>query len=89
MTVAQDRNLQIEPLDVPSAILQRRSIKSFKPDAIELELLRRLVKLTVAAPSSDNIQDRRIVATEPRKNPDRLTFSANGLVDRINNSYNR
>lgn len=49
------------PLDVPTAILQRRSIKSFKPDPIAPELLRQLVELTVAAPSSFNIQDWRIV----------------------------
>jgi nitroreductase len=49
------------PLDVPSAILQRRSIKNFKPDPIEPALLRQLVELTIAAPSSFNIQDWRIV----------------------------
>lgn len=64
MTVAQDRNLQTEPLDVPSAILQRRSIKSFKPNPIAPELLHRLVELTVAAPSSYNIQDWRIVLVQ-------------------------
>ncbi len=53
--------LDLMPLDVPTAILQRRSIKSFKPDPIAPELLRRLVELTVAAPSSYNIQDWRIV----------------------------
>jgi nitroreductase len=49
------------PLDVPSAILQRRSIKSFKSDLIAPALLRQLVELTVAAPSSFNIQDWRII----------------------------
>ena len=49
------------PLDVPTAILQRRSIKSFKPDPIAPELLRQLLELTVAAPSSYNIQDWRII----------------------------
>jgi nitroreductase len=49
------------PLDVPTAILQRRSIKNFKPDPIAPELLRQLVELTVAAPSSFNIQDWRII----------------------------
>jgi nitroreductase len=49
------------PLDVPSAILQRRSIKSFKSDPIAPALLRQLVELTVAAPSSFNIQDWRII----------------------------
>ncbi len=49
------------PLDVPSAILQRRSIKNFKPDPIAPDLLRQIVELTVAAPSSFNIQDWRII----------------------------
>jgi nitroreductase len=52
------------PLDVPSAILQRRSIKNFKSDPIAPELLRQLVELTVAAPSSFNIQDWRIVIVQ-------------------------
>ncbi|MBD2020450.1 nitroreductase family protein [Leptolyngbya sp. FACHB-36] len=64
MTQALDRNLQTQPLDVPSAIVQRRAIKNFKPDAIAPELLRRLVELTVAAPSSWNLQDWRIVLVQ-------------------------
>jgi nitroreductase len=52
------------PLDVPTAILQRRSIKSFKPDPIAPELLRQLVELTVAAPSSFNLQDWRIIIVQ-------------------------
>ncbi len=52
------------PLDVTTAILQRRSIKSFKPDPIEPALLRQLVELTVAAPSSYNLQDWRIVVVQ-------------------------
>jgi nitroreductase len=49
------------PLDVPSAILQRRSIKNFKPDPIDPALLNQIIELTIAAPSSFNIQDWRIV----------------------------
>jgi nitroreductase len=59
--IAQQINLQTQPLDVPTAILQRRSIKSFKSDPIAPELLQQLVELTVAAPSSFNIQDWRII----------------------------
>ena len=57
-------NLLAAPLDVPSAIAQRRAIKSFKADAIAPDLLKRLVELTVAAPSSYNIQDWRIVLVQ-------------------------
>ncbi len=52
------------PLDVPSAILQRRSIKNFKPDLIAPELIHQLIELTVAAPSSFNIQDWRIIIVQ-------------------------
>ena len=52
------------PLDVPSAILQRRSIKNFKPDAIAPELLNQIIKLTIAAPSSFNLQDWRIIIVQ-------------------------
>ncbi len=52
------------PLDVPTAILQRRSIKTFKPDLIAPDLLTQLVELTVAAPSSYNLQDWRIIVIQ-------------------------
>ncbi|MBE9057250.1 nitroreductase family protein [Sphaerospermopsis sp. LEGE 08334] len=55
---------QIKALDVPTAILQRRSIKTFKPDPISPEMLKQLVELTVAAPSSFNTQSWRIVLVE-------------------------
>lgn len=51
----------IKPLDVPTAIRQRRSIKNFTRDPIAPEVLRQLIELTVAAPSSWNLQDWRIV----------------------------
>lgn len=55
---------QIQPLDVPSAIAKRRSIKTFKTDPIAPELLKQLVELTVAAPSSYNIQDWQIILVQ-------------------------
>jgi nitroreductase len=55
---------QTQALDVPSAIAQRRSIKTFKPDPIAPELLKQLVELTVAAPSSFNIQDWQIIIVQ-------------------------
>ncbi len=57
-------NTQIQALDVPSAIVQRRSIKTFKSDPISPELLKQLVELTVAAPSSFNTQSWRIVLVQ-------------------------
>lgn len=55
---------QTQALDVPSAIVQRRSIKTFKKDAIAPELLKQLVELTVAAPSSYNTQSWRIILVQ-------------------------
>jgi nitroreductase len=52
------------PLDVPTAIHQRRSIKTFKTDAIAPDLLKQLIELTVAAPSSYNIQAWRIILVQ-------------------------
>jgi nitroreductase len=60
----EERDLKTTPLDVPSAIIQRRSIKAFKPDPISPELLQQLVALTVAAPSSFNTQSWRIVLVQ-------------------------
>lgn len=53
-----------KPLDVPNAIVQRRSIKTFKTDPISPELLKQLVELTVAAPSSFNVQPWRIILVQ-------------------------
>jgi nitroreductase len=55
---------QVKPLDVVTAIHQRRSIKSFKSDPISPELLKQLVELTVAAPSSYNVQSWRIILVQ-------------------------
>lgn len=74
--MVQQLNLQTKPLDVPSAIHQRRSIKTFKPDSISPELLQQLVNLTVAAPSSYNIQDWRIVLVQDEAQKAALSAAA-------------
>ena len=50
-----------EALSVPEAIVARRSVKHFRPDPIAPDVLDRLVELTLAAPSSWNLQPWRIV----------------------------
>ena len=56
------------PLSVPDAIRQRRTTKKFKPDPIPEATLQELIDLTVAAPSSYNLQPWRIVlVTDPEK----------------------
>ncbi len=63
-------------LDVQTAILQRRSIKAFKPDAIDPETLRQLLELVVAAPSSYNLQDWRIILVQDEATKAELAKSA-------------
>ncbi|WP_218082625.1 nitroreductase family protein [Anthocerotibacter panamensis] len=64
MTLTTSYVQEIEALDVPTAIHQRRSIKSFSSDPIAPELLEQLLELTVAAPSSYNLQDWRIILVQ-------------------------
>jgi nitroreductase len=79
MTIAaEDQNLTVNPLDVPSAIVHRRAIKNFKPDPIAPELLKRLVELTVAAPSSYNLQTWRIVLVQDEAQKTALSEAAWG-----------
>lgn len=66
------------PLDTFTAIQTRRAIKSFKDDPIPAEMLRRLVELTVAAPSSYNLQDWRIVLVQGAEKRQALTEAAFG-----------
>ncbi|MEM9290818.1 MAG: nitroreductase family protein [Acidobacteriota bacterium] len=66
------------PLDVPRAIRQRRSVKSFRDEPISSELLRELLELTVAAPSSWNLQDWRIVVIQDEERRERLMSACYG-----------
>src|SRR5271170_3487198 len=52
------------PLSVPDAIRQRRTTKKFKPDPIPEATLKELIALTLAAPSSYNLQPWRIVLVD-------------------------
>ena len=63
-------------LDVQSAILSRRSIKAFKPDPIDPGTLRQLIELVVAAPSSYNLQDWRIIVIQDDATKAELAKSA-------------
>ncbi len=67
---------QIQPLDVPNAIIQRRSIKTFKTDPIAPELLKQLVELTVAAPSSFNMQGWQIILVQDEAQKAELASAA-------------
>ncbi len=70
--------LLAQPLDVPAAIYQRRSIKTFTSDEIAPDLLKRLVELTVAAPSSFNLQDWRIILIQDPAQKAALSEAARG-----------
>lgn len=52
------------PLSVPDAIRARRTTKKFKPDRIPPETLQELIELTLAAPSSYNLQPWRIIVID-------------------------
>jgi nitroreductase len=52
------------PLTVPDAIRTRRTTKKFKPDRIPEATLNELIALTLAAPSSFNLQQWRIVVID-------------------------
>ncbi|NEP80917.1 MAG: nitroreductase [Okeania sp. SIO3C4] len=69
---------QITPLDVSSAIQQRRSIRAFKPDPIEPALIRQLINLTVLAPSSSNLQPWRIILVQ---NPEKKAALTQACFD--------
>ncbi len=64
------------PLHVPDSIRQRRSVKSFKPDAIPAPILEELIELTLAAPSSWNFQPWRIVLIDDPKQKEALAAVA-------------
>jgi nitroreductase len=77
MTSADPTSLW-QPLDVPTAILQRRSIKTFESTPIAPDVLKELVTLTVAAPSSYNLQDWRIVIIQDETQKAALTEACFG-----------
>jgi nitroreductase len=64
------------PLSVPDAIRQRRTTKKFKPDPIPEATLQELIELTVAAPSSYNLQPWRIVVVSDPAQRAALTKAA-------------
>jgi nitroreductase len=78
MTLSENSTVPTQSLDVPAAIMQRRSIKTFKPDAIAPETLKHLVELTVAAPSSFNLQQWRIVLVQDPSQKAALTEASWG-----------
>jgi nitroreductase len=54
----------MHPLTVPQAIEHRRTTKKFKPDPIPADTLKELIRLTLEAPSSYNMQPWRIVVVD-------------------------
>jgi nitroreductase len=64
------------PLGVPEAIRVRRTTKKFKPDPIPEATLKELIALTLAAPSSCNIQPWRIILIDDPRQKDALAKAA-------------
>ncbi len=67
-----------QPLDVPTAIRQRRAIKSFQATPLAPETITQLVELTVAAPSSYNLQDWQIILVQDPQQKAALAAAAHG-----------
>ncbi len=63
-------------LTIPDAIRQRRSIKAFKSDPIAPEVLDEIIDLTLAAPSSFNLQQWRIVVVTDPAQKEALSLAA-------------
>ncbi|AFY70671.1 nitroreductase [Thalassoporum mexicanum PCC 7367] len=64
MNLAEKTNLATNPLAVPEAILKRRSTRSFNSEPIAPELLNQLLDLTIAAPSSWNLQSWHLIMVQ-------------------------
>ncbi len=64
------------PLSVPDAIHARRTTKKFKPDPIPENILEQLIELTIAAPSSYNLQPWRIVLVDDPEKRAALTAAS-------------
>ena len=62
----------MDPLNVPDAIMQRRSTKDFLDRDIDDETIDRLVELTRVAPSSWNLQPWRVVIVRSQEQRQRL-----------------
>jgi nitroreductase len=66
------------PLDVPSAIHARRSVRHYTRTPVEPEMLDTIVGLTLEAPSSWNLQDRHIVLVQSKAGLARLAEATGG-----------
>lgn len=64
------------PLSVPEAIRVRRTTKRFKPDPIPAVTLQELILLTLAAPSSFNLQQWRIILVDDPARKEALAKAA-------------
>jgi nitroreductase len=76
--------LTVAALSVPAAIAARRSVKHFRPDPIDEGTMEQLIELTLAAPSSWNLQPWRIVLVrgdEPRRALHQAAFRQAQIIE--------
>ena len=64
-------------LSVKEAVLSRRSIRKFKPEAIPQERLEEILSLALKAPSSNNLQPWRVAVVQNPEVKERLREAAN------------
>ena len=65
-------------LSVSSAIRQRRAVRHYRPDPVDPRILDELIGLTLAAPSSWNLQDRQLVVVTSPEGRAALTLATGG-----------
>lgn len=72
------RDALAAPLDVPSAIRKRRTIRHYTWEPIPQQILDELAGLALEAPSSWNLQDRSIVIVQSEAGLEGLTWATGG-----------
>jgi nitroreductase/quinol monooxygenase YgiN len=65
-------------LSVSSAIRRRRAVRHYRPDPVDPRILDELIALTLAAPSSWNLQDRQLVVVSSAEGRAALTLATGG-----------
>lgn len=71
-------NFQQSALSVPAAIKARRSVRHYLPDPVPSELLEQVLDLALEAPSSWNLQDRRLVVVRSSEGKAALVEATGG-----------
>jgi nitroreductase/NAD-dependent dihydropyrimidine dehydrogenase PreA subunit len=72
---------------IERAIVERRSVRNFKPDPVPDHLIRRVLEAGRFAPSAGNCQSWKFIAITDRKVLDEIDQAVQAVVGRINGMY--